>query len=183
VTALVFVLLVAAAVAAAAWVFRRGAIEREQRRVDVLTALAGQLEGVTASLREPRAAPPEPLSRAPAPLAGVEPRGRAALVDATTGAARRARAEGTRLAVALVEAAAGGADELGSDVASVAGSTVYTVGPRSIAVVLPGASRAEALGVLARIQASCGASGHAVELEPDEEAVELLARLFDARPE
>jgi hypothetical protein len=163
-------------------VVRRRAIERERRRVDALTALAGQLEGVAASLRETRATPPEPSPRAPAPLVDVEPGGRAALVAATTDAVRGARAAETRLAVAVIEAADSEAEELGSDVVSAVGLTAYTVGPRSIAVVLPGASRAGALGVLARIQAACGATGHAVELEPDESAVELLARVLAPVP-
>ena len=89
-----------------------------------------------------------------------------------------ARAEGTRLAVAVVDAADGNAGRLGEDVASVVGLTAYTVGPRSIAMLLPGAGRAQALGVVARIQAACGATGRAVELEPGEDAVELLARVL-----
>jgi hypothetical protein len=181
-TALVLVLLVVAVVVASGWGFRRRAIEREHRRVDALNALAGQLEGVAGSLRASRAPAPEPLSRAPAPLPRVAPGGRAALLDATSEAVSRARAEETRLAVAVVEAAKRGADELGGDVASAVGLTAYTVGPQSVAVVLPGAGRAEALGALARIQAACGANGHAVELEPDEEAVELLARLLSPVP-
>jgi hypothetical protein len=179
---LVLVLLAAVLGAAAAWMFRRRAIERERRRVDALNDVARRLEGVPASLREGRAAASEPLSRAPAPLAGVEPGGRAALVEATSDAVGRARGGGMRLAAAVVEAADSGADTLGGDVASAVGLTNYRVGPRSIAIVLPGASRAEALGVLARIQAGCGATGRAVELEPDESAVELVARLLGSVP-
>ena len=179
-TALALVLLGAVLVAAAAWVVHRRRIERERGRVDALRVLAGQLEGAAAWLRETRATPPEPSPRPPAPLVGVEPGGRAALVDATTDAVRGARGGGTRLAVAVIQAAESDTDELGSDVGFAVGLTTYAVGPRAVAVVLPGASRAEALGVLARIQAACDATGHAVELEPDESAVELLARLLSS---
>ena len=58
----------------------------------------------------------------------------------------------------------------------VAGAPAYEVGPRSVVLVAPGAGRAEALGLLARIQAASGATGTAVELEPDEDAVALLTR-------
>ena len=52
------------------------------------------------------------------------------------------------------------------------------VGARSVALVVPGSGRADALGVLARIQAACGATGNAVELEPDDDAVGLVSRLL-----
>ena len=107
------------------------------------------------------------------------PGGRAALVDATSAAVRRARADGTRLAVAIVESDRG-AETIARDVASLAGLPTYAIGPRSLALVLPGSGRADAFGVLARIEVACGATGRAVELEPGEDAVELLARLLAA---
>ena len=59
-----------------------------------------------------------------------------------------------------------------------AGAQAYEVGYRSVALVAPRHGRADALGLLARIQAACGATGTAVEREPDEDAVELLTRLL-----
>ena len=61
---------------------------------------------------------------------------------------------------------------------AVTGTGAYEVGPRNVAIVVPGAGRADALGLLARIQAACGATGDAVELDPDEDAVALLTRLL-----
>ncbi len=178
-TAVALVLVVAVLIVALGlWTSRRRAVERERQRVDALRTLDGQFERVTESLDRARPPVPEPLPRAPAPLAAAAPGGRAALVDASTEAVRRARSEGTRLAVAVVDAADGNAGRLGGDVASAVGLTAYTVGPRSIAMLLPGAGRAQALGVVARIQAACGATGRAVELEPGEDAAELLTRVL-----
>lgn len=182
-TALALALLAALAVATiAVWTVRRRAMRRERRRVTALTELAGRLDATAASFPETRTTRVEALSRAPAPLVGVEPGGRAALVDAATTAVRRARGSGARLAVAVVESEDRVAVDLARDVGQVVGMTTYTVGPRSIAVVLPGAGRAEALGVLARIQAACGVTGRAFELEPVEDAVELLARVLEPVP-
>ena len=61
---------------------------------------------------------------------------------------------------------------------AVTGTRAYEVGPRHVAIVVPGAGRAEALGLLARIQAACEATGDAVELEPDDDAVALVTRLL-----
>jgi hypothetical protein len=55
------------------------------------------------------------------------------------------------------------------------------VGSRAVALVVPGAGRADALGVIARIQAACGATGNAVELAPGDDAVTLVTRLLSSR--
>ena len=70
------------------------------------------------------------------------------------------------------------AGTLAGVVHEVAHAEAYAVGPRSVALVLPGLGRADALGVLARIEAQCASSGRAVELEPREDAVEFAARLL-----
>lgn len=181
------VVLVAASVltAAVAVVFRRRAIADERRRVAALAALAERLSEVSAALDDPVPLS-EPPPRAPAPLAHAGARGRTALFDAVTDAVARAREGGSRLSLALVESGSTGAAALADEVAAVTGGDAYEVGPRAVALVVPGVGRADALGVLARIQAACGATGSAAELEPGEDAVELLARLLatprDAAP-
>ena len=70
------------------------------------------------------------------------------------------------------------AGTLAGVVHEVAHAEAYAVGPRAVALVLPGLGRADALGVLARIEAQCASSGRAVELEPREDAVEFAARLL-----
>ena len=153
----------------------------EQRRVAALTALADRIDEAVASLSESRPervphAPPEPP---PAPLVAEGLPGRAALVDAAVEQVERAGADGTRLAAALVHATGDqGAEQLARDVGAVVDASPYAVGPRSVVLLLPGLGRAEALGTLARIEAQRGSSGRAVELEPGEEAVDLIVRLL-----
>lgn len=173
------VVLVAAAVlmAAVALVFRRRAIAQERRRVAALGALAERLSQITATLDEPVPVR-EPPPRSPAPFVPAGSRGRTALLDAVGDAVRRARADGSRLSVALVESGSTGAAALADEVADVIEGDAYEIGARAVALVVPGVGRADALGVLARIEAACGATGSAVELEPGEDAVELLARLL-----
>jgi hypothetical protein len=74
-----------------------------------------------------------------------------------------ARADGSRLSVAVVESGSTGAAALADEVAAVTGGDAYEVGARAVALVVPGVGRADALGVLARIQAACGATGSAAE--------------------
>ena len=175
-TLLVALLVVAVLVAAGVFAYRRRAIEQERRRVASLEAFAEQLRTVTATLPDP-IAPREPPPRAPGPLAPAGSRGRTALLDALSDAVERARVDGTRLSVALVSSGSS-APRLADEVSAVTATPAYEVGPRAAAFVVPGAGRADALGVLARIQAACGAHGDAVELEPDEDAVALLTRLL-----
>ena len=172
----VALLFVAVLVGAAVLTYRRRAIEQERRRVASLAAFAEQIRTVAATLPDP-VAPREPPPRAPGPLAPAGSRGRTALLDALNDGVDRARADGTRLSVALVSSGAL-AGALADDVSAVAGAPAYEVGARRVAIVVPGAGRADALGLLARIQASCGAHGDAVELEPGEDAVGLLTRLL-----
>lgn len=172
----VLLLTLAAVLAAAGVVLRKGAIERERRRLAALTALADRLGRVAPTPHEHVVE--EPSHRAPAPLTPAGSRGRAALLDALADAVGRAGSEGSRLSVALVESPATAAAALADEVEAITGAQAYEVGYRSVALVAPGHGRADALGLLARIQAACGATGTAVEREPDEDAVELLTRLL-----
>ena len=120
----------------------RRAIERERRRVDALAALAEQPRRLTRVAPGDSATPPEPSPRAPAPLARRAGRPRRTHRRADR-CCRGARADGTRLAVAVVEAADGDADALGSDVVSAVGRRPTRSARASSRVVLPGAGRAE----------------------------------------
>ena len=108
---------------------------------------------------------------------GLEPRFDGAPLDPAASHRDRSPLEAVRTLSYEEDPAASLAD----DVRAVAGSEGYEVGTGSVALVVPGAGRADALGLLARIQAACGATGSAVELEPDEDAVELVARLLAKR--
>ena len=156
------------------WGLHRRALDRERRRVDALTSLESRLRSATASLELPAPAPER--EQYSAPLAAPGSRGRAALLEALTDAVAGARADRSRLSVALVESRETSATVLAAEVADATGSQSYEVGPRAVALVVRGGGRAEALGLLARIQAACGARGDAVELQPGESAVGLLTR-------
>ena len=160
-------------------VFRRRAIEDERRRVAALTALALRLREMSDALELP-AGVVEPPPRPPAPLPPIAPGGRAAFIDALTEAVAHARADGTRLTAAVVESGSASSTALADDVHGVTGTEAYEVGARAVALVVPGSGRADALGVLARIQAACGATGNAVELEPGDDALVLVSRLLAA---
>ena len=175
------VVLVVVLVAGSGWVVRGRAIERERRRVVALTSLAERLRDLNRALEGPSAAP-EPPPRAPGPLQPPGSGGRAAFLDALTDAVAHAGAENARLAVAVVESPSMPAPALADEVRAIAGADTYEVGSRTVALALPGVGRADALGLLARIQAACGATGNAVELEQGEDAVELLARLMGSAP-
>jgi hypothetical protein len=180
---LVLVVLVALAALAAVigGALRRRAVERERRRVDALTSLEDRLRSAAAAL-EVHAAPTAP-AQAPGLRAAPGSRGRAALLDALTDAVADARAGGSRLSVALVESRETSAAALVGVLAELTGGEPYEIGSRTVALVVRDGGRAEALGLLARIQAACGAHGDAVELEQGETAVELLARaLSTGRP-
>ena len=60
----------------------------------------------------------------------------------------------------------------------VTGRRAYAVGPSAVAFTLPGLGRADGLAALARIESRTASSGHAVEWEPGETPVELVARLL-----
>ena len=160
----------------------RRSLRREARRVEALTAVAHRLETTLWSL-EP-AEPPQPPRAESAgrsshpPLIEGRLEGRAALLDALREGVDRAQAEGSRLAAAVVQLERDATPDVSTDIGALAGVPVYAVGPRSLALVLPGFGRAGALGVLARIQAERASKGRAVELESGEDAVELAARLL-----
>ena len=165
------------------------ALRRQARlsaRRDIgLTTVAKRIDDAVASLRPPKE-PVEhfsPLTSGPAPMVGPALPGRAALVEAVASAVAVARADGARLAVALVGApGTEDAERLACDVREVAGVTAYATGPHSVALVLPGLGRADALGLLARVEARCASTGLAVELEPGEDAAELVCRLLGSVP-
>jgi hypothetical protein len=160
---------------------RRRALARERHRLDALTDLEDRFRSATASL-DAQGPANDPLPT-PAPVSSASgSRGRAALLDALTGAVTDARSEGSRLSVARIESSETTAAVLAARVAEVTRLEPYEVGARAVALVVRAGGRAEALGVLARIQAACGARGDAVELEPGESAVELLARALSSAP-
>ena len=172
---------------AALWVSgRRRRAERATQRIAALAEVARRVDAAIAAVDgtparvhdQPRTAPP---SLGAVPVAA--PFGRAALVDAIAAAVDAARKDGSRLAVGLVHGDGELTTTVGERVRTVSGGEVYAVGPWSLALVLPGLGRAGALGVLARAQAACGLEGRAVELEPGEDATELLARLLGPLPE
>jgi hypothetical protein len=163
---------------------RRRRVARARHRLEVLTEVAARIERAVASLGElttisrpdPVDAPPPPEE--PAPLVEDDLAGRAGLLRELAVDVAGAHSHGDRLAAAVVRSTDGDAASLARDARSVAGVPVYTVGPRAVALVLPGLGRADALGVLARIETRCPSSGRAVELESGEDAVELAARLL-----
>ena len=168
------------------WLGRRRRSERDARRIAALTAVAERIDAAVSSLGETtatRSAEHLPVRRpvpgAPAPLVDDGLPGRAALLDAVADAVDQSRAQRSRLSAAVVRVTGEkDAGTLAGVVHEVAHAEAYAVGPRSVALVLPGLGRADALGVLARIEAQCSSSGRAVELEPREDAVEFAARLL-----
>jgi hypothetical protein len=189
VTATTVVVVVAAAVVLlfAAWRVRRRRAARRARRLATLAATARRIDTAVASLPELDVG--EPTERevvsattGPAPTVAEGLPGRAALVEALAERVAEARTDGSRIAAAVVRSGAVDATTLARDVQAVVDAPVYAVGTRSVAVVLPGLGRADALGLLARIEAECHTSGRAVELEHGEDGVELLARLMAVAP-
>lgn len=161
---------------------RRQAVAREARRVQALGRLAEQLELSLAQLRPPEFRPIEPTAPEPgavAPFVADRLPGRAALLEAVAAEVERARAGTARLTAVLVRIA--GATEGGTLVVAVdqvTGRRAYAVGPSAVAFTLPGLGRADGLAALARIESRTASSGHAVEWEPGETPVELVARLL-----
>ncbi len=167
-----------------ATVAQRRRAARARRRRDALAEVAARIDAAVSSLGEltvirsfdALAAPPDPTD--PASLVEADLAGRAGLLQAIAAGVAAARSQGQRLAAAVVRAEEGDAATLARGARSVLDVPVYAVGPRAVALVLPGLGRADALGVLARIEAQCPSSGRAVELESGEDAVELAARLL-----
>jgi hypothetical protein len=162
---------------------RRRHVARARRRLEALTEVAARIDRAVASLGELTMLSDEPAdaaspSPAPAPLVEDDLAGRAGLLQELALDVAGALSQGDRLAAAVVRCEDGDAATLARDARSVAGVPVFTVGPRAVALVLPGLGRADALGVLARIETRCPSSGRAVELESGEDAVELAARLL-----
>ena len=172
-----------AAVVILAVASRRRQVARARRRLEVLTEVAGRIDRAVASLGELTVSPTwDPVAEAPssepAPLVEDELAGRAGLLRELAVDVAGAHSHGDRLSAAIVRSEDGDAAALARDARSVADVPVYTVGPRAVALVLPGLGRADALGVLARIETRRPSSGRAVELESGEDAVELAARLL-----
>jgi hypothetical protein len=188
----VIALLVAAAAALvvvlAAWRARNRRAARRAHRRAVLDETARRIDTAVASLRElglsdhadPKAPAVSPASPHPTVADGLP--GRAALVEALTERVAEARAEGSRIAAAVVRSGADDATTLARNVRTVVDAPVYAVGTRAVALVLPGLGRADALGLLARIEAACHTSGRAVELEQGEDGADLVARLLGSVP-
>ena len=104
--------------------------------------------------------------------------GRVAFLDALEGEVARAADANARLAVAVVRESAEPTGQVPDVLRELGADAVYAVGPGAHAVVLPGAGRAEALGLLAKVEARCGADGAAVERLEGESALELYVRLL-----
>ena len=165
-----------------AWLARGRRSAQRSRRLAALAEVAERVDAAIASLPEPRPAKPlepaPPASSTKSPATADEVPGRADLVDELRRAVDEARTNDARVTAAVVEATAELDAARAREVAATADRSVYLVGPRSLALVLPGLGRAAALGVLARIQATHGMQGRVVELEPGETAVEFAARLL-----
>jgi hypothetical protein len=173
---------------AVAYAVRRRRVARTERNAAALSEVARRIDAAVSSLGELsiHAADEDPV------LQGVRRHdlpvddrsaGRARLLQALAEGVADARANGGRLAAALVRTGDADATELTRAARSVADGAVFSVGPRSVALVLPGAGRADALGILARIETRCSSSGRAVELEPREDAVALAVRLLGPETE
>jgi hypothetical protein len=178
---LLAVALAAVAVSAGAWEYaRRRRTARSAQRIAALAEVARRVDAAIAAVEPVPAAPAAREKRARAVDAGPtsDQSGRVAFVEATEAAVATARADGSRLAIGLVVTAADPSPWLAERIGVAAGAPVYSVGTRSLALLLPGLGRAGALGVLARVQATCGPGGRAVELAPGEDATELIARLL-----
>ncbi|HEX6724028.1 MAG TPA: hypothetical protein VF073_02185 [Gaiella sp.] len=168
---------------------RRRRVARARHRLEVLTEVAARIDRAVASLGEltlisgSGALVETSLSSDPAPLVEDDLAGRAGLLKELAVDVAGAHLQGDRLAVAIVRSDDGDAATLARDARSIADVSVYTVGPRAVALVLPGLGRADALGVLARIETRRPSSGRAVELQSGEDAVELAARLLGSGTE
>ena len=185
-TPCIALVVLAAAVAvgiACAWIAVRHRAEREARRAARLGEIAARIEAAVSSIGEVGVPAPAETRAAPRPVERARDvddhlPGRSALLAAVDAQVHDARSGGGRLSAAVVRSADAEPRSLAAEAHAVADVPVYAVGPRAVALVLPGLGRADALGVLARIEARCASSGRAVELEAGEDAVELVARLL-----
>ena len=164
--------------ACASIVARRRRAERVARRTAALAEVARRVDAAVSELEDLPIRAAHPVPAAVARREAADRSGRAGFVADVDAAVGQARERGSRLALALVSAEEALAPPMTDALRRAAGVPVYASGTRSAALVLPGLGRAGALGVLARIQAECGLRGRAVELEPDEDATELVARLL-----
>jgi hypothetical protein len=164
--------------ACASIVARRRRSERVARRTATLAEVARRVDAAVRELDDLPVGAERPGPAAVARRGAADRSGRAAFVADVAAAVGQARERGSRLALALVFADEALAPPMTDALRCAAGAPVYASGTRSAALVLPGLGRAGALGVLARIQVDCGLRGRAVELEPDEDATELIARLL-----
>ena len=104
--------------------------------------------------------------------------GRVALLDALEVEVARAADADARLAAAVVRAGGSPAGQVPEVLRELGADEVYAVGPGAHAVVLADAGRADALGLLAKVEARCGARGTAIERSEGESALELYVRLL-----
>lgn len=179
---LVLLAAVVAGVIAAGWAGRSRRIGTSRRRAEALADVARRIDAAVGSLEVPAGAAQLRPAAAPAPPAPTlegGTGGRAALVDRAVEQVAVVRAEGARLAAALVRTAPGTTP---TAVAGLVDVPVYVVGPDALAFLLPGLGRADALGVVARLEAHLAVSGRALELQPGESAAELVTRLLGSAP-
>ena len=109
--------------------------------------------------------------------------GRVAFLDALEAEVARTSDTDTRLAVAVAREPDAPTGQVPDVLRELGADAVYAVGPGAHAVVLARAGRAEALGLLAKVEARCGAGGAAVERLEGESALELYVRsLSGGRP-
>ncbi len=182
---------------------RRGRARRRSeaaRRAAAVGRLAESLERVAREL-EWSPSPASPLltdaagAADPVPARSVGPTDpatglptRAALVDALIHDVASTRSAGGRLGLALVDVEASGtglepamAEAARAARAAAPEGSTFRSGERSLTLVLPAAGRADAMAAAARIEASLAGAPpvrtSAVELEADEDAAALLARL------
>lgn len=173
---------------------RRQARASATRRAAAMDRLATTLDRVASELAlgQERARPlrteftavSEPIAD---PATGLP--ARAALVDELTRRVGSARSEGGRLGVALVAVETRGPalEQALADVARAVHAVApdaeaFRAGERSLALVLPGAGRADAIAAVARLEATLGGTPQlttrATELAPDEDAAVLLSRIL-----
>ena len=159
--ALVVLGLAALIVVLATVVVARARRARATRRVAALVDVADRIDAAVSSLGEltPVDGPDAQadLDEVPDPARPVEGTlpGRAGLLWAIATGIADARSRGLRLAAAVVRSGDEDASSLAAHARSVADVPVYAVGPGAVALVLPGLGRADALGLLARIEAEC----------------------------
>lgn len=189
-TAVVLAVIVVGVIARA----RRRA-RRERRRVAALTALAETMGTLSARLRDayvprPRDDPHATASPSTSSRIGGLP-GREALLDHLADRIDATRASGSRLVLVVITVDREGASDAKIEAAATTLSTlasepVHRVGDARLAVVLPGRGRAEALALIARVEAELRerrpgsppvvVTSVAVERERGDDAIAMLAR-------